>query len=228
MMAMLGLVFLQQLACWAVLPIGEATSRAAIAFLFTVALLPVLQPTEVTIASVVYALCHGALTGLTWAALLDLFAFLGETIDLQRGVSIASVYDPSAGSHSPLAELFRQFGLRQAALLGVFPSICESGIAFTRRLPVWNGGYWPDALAVIEMQGALLAEGMGAIAPLLLAMLGIDWVVGQLQRIAPGIQPLVDGVAIKGCCLLLLCSAVLPTQIEFVNASLLETIGFIN
>lgn len=217
-----GIVLLHNVTCWSLLPLGDMTSRIAVALVLTLCFIPEVATSwhlvvDANLRTAFVALLMGALTGCAWASLVEIVASIGELFDLQRGQTLVGVYDGNTGITSSFALLLKQFSLHTLALMGMFPLVCASCHVFVTQPKLWVDFSPNGALSLLSFHSGLFEAAVVVCAPVMAAHLGIDWVVGKLHSNAPGLQPMVDGFVIKSLVLLLLCSQQVPLLVEFLS-----------
>lgn len=148
-----------------------------------------------------------AAVGVTLALLLSL-AFraaeaAGRIVDVVRGANVGEVLAPLSGEReSPASLLTGMLAVVVFAELGGLPRLAE---ALARSYEVLPVGGWADATAwrgaiarVMVIAGGLLETAVGLAAPIIVAVLLTDVVLGLMARAAPGIPVYFVGLPLKG------------------------------
>jgi flagellar biosynthesis protein FliR len=141
----------------------------------------------------------GATLGLGVLMAFAGFAVAGRLVDLQVGFGLAQVFDPLTRSLAPV--LSAVFGLFAAVFFFVVDGhhALVRGVAYSvERFPV--GRAWPLAAAAdpIALQAAaLFTLGFALAAPVVLALLLVEFVLGVISRNLPQMNMLVMGIPVK-------------------------------
>lgn len=158
-----------------------------------------LQDPGALVAALLREAAVGATLGLGVLMAFAGFTFAGRVLDLQVGFGLAQVLDPLTRTRVPV--LSSAFG----ALGAVFFFIVNGHHALLRGL-AYSLEQWPvgqgwrgDAAAqpLIQQMGALFALGFGLAAPVVLALLLVEFALGVISRNLPQMNILVLGMPIK-------------------------------
>lgn len=184
-----------------------ATVRVAIIVgLACVVALPFAQPAGIAVADIgglVQAVLReaavGATLGLGILVAFAGFSLAGRLIDVQVGFGIAQVFDPLTRTRAPV--LSAVFGLFAAVFFFVADGhhAVVRGIAYSvERFPVGR----PFALAsaaepMAANVAALFALGFALAAPVVLALLLVEFALGVVSRNLPQMNMLVMGIPVK-------------------------------
>jgi flagellar biosynthetic protein FliR len=141
----------------------------------------------------------GATLGLGVLMAFAGFSLAGRLVDVQIGFGIAQVFDPSTRSQVPV--LSAVFGL----LAAVFFFLVDGhhallrGIAYSvERFPVGRGGTFAGAAEVlVRGMAALFTLGFALPAPIVLALLLVEFALGVVSRNLPQMNMLVMGMPVK-------------------------------
>ena len=186
--------------------------RIGVSMLLVLALLPALSPATLAAANITgvsYLVYFGKelLIGLTMAKMIDLlyqtFVSFGAIVDLSRGATIASVYDPvTQQQQSILGLFFLQCGIVLFLVLGGHMVVIEAFADSLATLP-------PTELLPARLQGEtavtqilvlfaqMLIVAVKLSAPVLAVILLVDVVLGLLNRVAPQVQVYFLGLTAK-------------------------------
>jgi flagellar biosynthetic protein FliR len=184
-----------------------ATVRAAIVLgLACVIAMPFARPASVAVAdvgalteSVLREAAVGAMLGLGILMAFGGFALAGRMVDVQIGYGIAQVFDPLTRTRAPV--LSAVFGLFAAVFFFVADGhhALVRGIAFSvDRFPV--GQAFPLAGAaepLVAQMAALFTLGFALAAPVVLALLLVEFALGVVSRNLPQMNMLVMGIPVK-------------------------------
>lgn len=141
----------------------------------------------------------GATLGLGVLMAFGGFALAGRLVDVQLGFGLAQVFDPLTRTRVPIVSSV--FGLFAALLFFIFNGhhVLLRGIAYSvERFPVgggWNGEAAAGPLA--QQMGSLFALGFALAAPVVLALLLVEFALGVISRNLPQMNMLLIGIPAK-------------------------------
>jgi len=177
---------------------------ASLAFTMAMAPLPGLVPAEQEfIGNTLFCIVREGLIGAIMGSAVQMpFAALrgaGSLMDMQTGLSMAHMVDPSSGqSQTALSSFMGTLSL--VIFLGLDGHLWVlDGLASSfRTLPV--GGPWPRLAGIgawIEMTGLILATTLQAAAPIVALMLLTEFTLGIVSRVLPQLNLLVLGQPVR-------------------------------
>ncbi len=191
-------------------------ARIAMAIIFTVLLcsfVPVTkQPADV---SFFLALSLNALFGILIAfianCILQVMDAGGDMINMQMGLSAANVMDPTTNQQtSVMGRFFSLVGLILFINLGGFYWLFNAFIRSFEVFPIWSVSFPLEQLIntkyLIEITSNVLYVGLQIAAPVLLATLGQDIILGVISRTAPQVNVFTMSFLFKpvlGCAILI-------------------------
>lgn len=187
-----------------------ARLRIGISLLLVAIFMPTLTPpapVELASGEFLALIVKEALIGLTLATIVMIMyhtiTSFGALVDLARGATIASVFDPfSKQQQSLLGAFFLQVAVVLFLTLGGHLVIIEALGQSLISMPLYE-------LAPVDLTGAAMTTGMIGLltklfvvaiqltAPVLLVVVLLDVVLGLLNRVAPQIQVYFLGLTIK-------------------------------
>jgi flagellar biosynthesis protein FliR len=127
------------------------------------------------------------------------FALAGRLVDVQIGFGLAQVFDPLTRSRVPvLSSAFSLFAAVFFFLVNGHHAVLR-GIAYSvERFPVGHAWRLSAAAEPLAREGAaLFALGFALAAPVVLALLLVDFALGAIARNLPQINMLLLGVPLK-------------------------------
>jgi flagellar biosynthetic protein FliR len=141
----------------------------------------------------------GATLGLGVLMAFAGFSLAGRLVDVQVGFGIGQVFDPSTRSQVPV--LTAAFGLLAAVFFFLIDGhhALLRGIAYSvERFPVGRGTA-PAAAAepMVHGMAALFTLGFALAAPIVLALLLVEFALGVVSRNLPQMNMLVLGIPVK-------------------------------
>jgi flagellar biosynthesis protein FliR len=141
----------------------------------------------------------GATLGLGILMAFGGFALAGRLVDVQIGFGLAQVFDPLTRSRVPvLSSAFSLFAAVFFFLVNGHHAVLR-GIAYSvERFPVGQAWRLSAAAEPLAREGAaLFALGFALAAPVVLALLLVDFALGAIARNLPQINMLLLGVPLK-------------------------------
>ena len=133
----------------------------------------------------------GVTTGFVAAAAFRAAEAAGRLADVGRGATLAAVLSPDAGGRaSPMGDLYAFVAMLvfvEVGGLGMFASAIARGY---QAIPLggWSSADGERALATVLLSvGRLMESAVALAAPVLVAMVLADLVLGLVGRVAPGL-----------------------------------------
>lgn len=140
----------------------------------------------------------GALLGLGVHVVLAALALAGRLMDVQTGFAIGSVFDPVTGTNSNVIG-------SMTALLGVVAFVLSNAhlklaqlVSFSLEvLPLGTLPQFDDPLKPLLAAGSMFSLGLALAAPVAIALLLTDLVIGVASRNMPQVNVFVLAIPIK-------------------------------
>ena len=191
-------------------------AKIAIAIIFTVILcttVPVTkQPQDVSfILSIGLNAAFGMFLAYIANCILQVMDAGGDMINMQMGLSAANVMDPSTSQQtSVMGRFFSLLGLIIFINLGGFYWLFSAFVRSFEIFPIWSASLPLEQLInvehLIELTSNVLYVGLQIAAPVLLATLGQDIILGVISRTAPQVNVFTMSFLFKpilGCAILI-------------------------
>lgn len=196
-------------------------ARVGFTLIFTVMLSMILKPTPPTTGvSIVYAiiinyLC-GALIGYIVNCIVKAIESGGDMINMQQGVSSATIMDPTTSSQiSIMGRIFSLLGLIIFLEIGGAYWTFNAFIRSFEIFPVFGTMVPLDEIVnmpyLVKITSNVLYIGLQIAAPVLLATLGQDIILGIISKTAPQVNVFQMSFLFKPCLGALLLIIVLPS-----------------
>lgn len=162
-------------------------------------------------------------------AFFDLFASVGSLVDLARGASFATVFDPLAQAQAPALELFLRvllvavflsMGLHRELIVALCHGFHElpPGTVSTANI---------DARATLALVNDLATLAVRIALPFLIGMLLLDLSLALIQRAAGRLEIHVIGTSAKALAGLALLVALLPMLVRvWIDGGFASLLGF--
>ncbi len=190
--------------------------KVSFALIFTIILTSVIpitpQPADVSLILVIALnVLFGALIAFIADCILQVMEAGGDMINMQMGLSAASVMDPASGHQtSVMGRFFSLIGIILFINLGGIYWLFNAFVRSFEIFPVWATSIPLEQLInlpyLVEITSNILYVGLQIAAPVLLATLGQDIILGVISRTAPQINVFTMSFLFKpilGCCILL-------------------------
>ena len=134
----------------------------------------------------------------------------GDMINMQMGLNAASVMEPSTSQQSSVVgRFFALFGLILFINIGGFYWLFSAFLRSFEIFPVWAAGFDIEQLVnipyLVEITSNVLYVGLQIAAPVLIATLGQDIILGIISRTAPQVNVFTMSFLFKpimGCAIL--------------------------
>lgn len=140
----------------------------------------------------------GMMLGLGTHIVLAAFAFAGRLLDIQIGFGIGSVFDPvTRASANVMASLMSVLGV---TLFFITDAHLALASLVTRSATVFPLGTMPtfdDPMRMLAAAGAMFSMGLALAAPVVLALLVADVLVGVASRNLPQVNVLMLSIPLK-------------------------------
>ena len=214
-------VFCRSCGLLAVLPLLELernwAGRLLLAGIFSLSLcltckVDLTQAAEMGALQLVAEAGLGALIGLPVAFFVSAAVLAGELIDAGRGQTIAQVYDPFSGAQSSLlATVFGQYSFAFVLAAGggtTLYQVLANSLAELMPGQVAQLAISDLAYRTFIQAAELLIKGMHFVLPLLFVLATIEFLIGWVPKLVPGMQlqtesfmlkTLVSGVFLLNC-----------------------------
>lgn len=194
--------------CPVFFPTGSPRTLKAVACVaFTLAMAPLpgagLTVAHITDAARIASLLREALLGAVMGSAVQIpFAALrgaGALMDMQTGLSMAHMVDPSGGgSQTALASFFGLLSLLVFLTLDGHLWLLKGLAAGFTTLPI--GGHWPSNEGLgawIALSSQVLTVAVQAAAPIIALMLLTEFSLGVISRVLPQLNMLVLGQPVR-------------------------------
>lgn len=172
--------------------------KIGFAFILTIALTGVLKPSappagNSIVLSIVLNIAVGAMIGYMARLILVAIDAGADMINMQMGLSSAMVLDPSTQSQISIMEkLFAIFGILIFIHLGGIYWLFQAFMRSFEIFPIYAISIPLDKIVnmpyLIEMTSNVLYMGLQIAAPVLLATLGQDIILGIISKTAPQVN----------------------------------------
>lgn len=148
--------------------------------------------------------------------------FAGRIIDMEVGVSMANLMDPTTNQSSGVSSVIYQYGIMLMLLLTGLHRYFIQALAETFRLIPINGAIFDsDRLleSMIRFMGDYITIGFRICLPVFAVMLLLNAVLGIMTKVAPQMNMFSVGMQLKvlvGLCVLFLTIGMLPDVSNFI------------
>ena len=142
--------------------------------------------------------------------------FSGRIIDMETGLSMASLIDPTTNQDTSITGMFYQYAVMLLLIIsGMYQYILKALVESFILIPINSALFIPDRLMTVMLK--FLADyiliGFRICLPIFAAMLILNAVLGILARVAPQMNMFAVGIQLKvfvGLGILFLTAGMLP------------------
>lgn len=175
-----------------------------------------------------------ALTGflIGWGAQIctTVTAFAGSVADMEIGISMVSLMDPTTRQQSTFTGVFYQYIFTLFMIFsGMYQYLLQALIDSFTLIPVNGAVFRTDALlqSIIMFLGDYITMGFRIILPIFCTMLLLNAVLGILAKVSPQMNMFAVGMQLKvlvGLGILFLTVRMLPSAADYVFAEMKRVI----
>jgi flagellar biosynthetic protein FliR len=179
--------------------------KAGLVVLITALLYPVCGPRDLSLSPAVLArvmlgeMLIGVLLGLAVQLVFDAAEFAGQLVGMQVGYSLVNVLDPNTQVETPVVSVFMQMLVTLLFLqMNVHHWLLRSLAASFRYLPAGSAAVNGQLVhALLHAAGGIWLAGVQLAAPVLIATMLADLVMGFLGKASPQLPVLFLGLSVK-------------------------------
>ncbi len=141
----------------------------------------------------------GVVLGFITQLFLSTILVASETMDMESGLGMATIYDPASGVQMPM------FGSILTTMFVIYFFVTNSHLSYIKIfaisydfIPVGYKSINPDvAMIIVNYFGTVLALAMKLAIPLVIAQLLLEFCVGILMKAVPQIQVMQVNIQVK-------------------------------
>lgn len=164
----------------------------------------------------------GLLMGYGCNICTTIISFAGRIMDMETGLSMASLMDPMTRENMSISGMLYQYGVLLLLMVsGMYQYIIKALVESYELIPVGQALFLPDRLFSVMMK--FLADyiliGFRICLPLFAVMIILNAVLGILAKVAPQMNMFAVGIQIKvfvGLCVLLFTTILLPQVADMI------------
>ncbi len=166
--------------------------------------------------------CLGILIGFSANICMSVVQFAGSLIDMDIGLSMASMFDPVSRQQVGFTGTVYQYGMLLILMIsGMHYYILRALVASFDLIPVGRVHFNMDAMFVtmLKILKDIMLLGFRIFLPIFAAMLLLNTVLGILTKVAPQLNMFTVGIQIKilvGLCILFITIGLLPSISEMI------------
>lgn len=209
-----------------------APVKAVLALTFAVLVYPAyaahaIAPGTGLLSAVASELLIGAVIGLGAQMVFEAVQLAGQTMGLQMGLSLATVFDPSSNADSPVMSTFVQMlAVLIFLALNAHVALLRAVAGSYQWLPPGTELRWAmvSEWGSRALAGALIAAVQLA-GPVVLATICVDIVLGFIGKASPQIPVLLVGISIKAVVALVILFVALRFWPDLIGRQLEAAIG---
>ncbi len=172
----------------------------------------------------------GLMVGLGTSMCSAIVNFAGHIVDMETGLSMVTLMDPSTRESSSITGIFYQYVLMLMLIVSGMYRYLFGALADTFVLvPVSGTMFKMDSLmvSVVKFLGDYIIIGFRICLPVFCVTLMLNAILGVLAKISPQLNMFAVGIQLKilvGLSVLLLSASMLPDAANFIFRQMKETI----
>ncbi len=164
----------------------------------------------------------GAIIGYSASICNTIVDFAGRIMDMETGLSMSNLMDPTTGQSSSITGVLYQYGVMLMLIVSGMHRYLLAALAETFTLIPVNGAIFnTDALleSVISFAKDYIMVGFRICLPLFATMLLLNAVLGIMAKVAPQMNMFAVGMQLKvlvGICILFFTVSLMPSVSGFI------------
>lgn len=177
----------------------------------------------------------GAIVGYSAAICNSIVDFAGRIIDMESGLSMSNLMDPTTGMSGSMTGVMYQYAVTLMLIITGMHRYLITALAQTYILiPVDGAVFNSDKLlaSVIKFAGDYIEIGFRICLPVFAVMLLLNAVLGIMAKVAPQMNMFAVGMQLKvlvGICILFFTASLMPTVANFIYTEMKTMIAtFVN
>lgn len=154
----------------------------------------------------------------------------GQLVDFQSGFSMASVYDPSAGSQiSNYGKIYYWLSMSIFFILDIHHMLIESLVESFKNIPLTEISYTSlGVLEIIKLFSNVFALGFKLAVPIVVVVLVTDIVLAIISRTIPQINVLMLGMPLKSLMSFILTLLMMSWLLESIGKNIMLLPAYLN
>lgn len=164
----------------------------------------------------------GLVIGFSVSICSSILTLAGQVIDMETGLSMANLLDPTTREMSSITGVFYQYMVTLMLILtGMHRYILTALIETFSLIPVNGAVFSSDKLlaAMIRFMGDYILIGFRICLPVFAVMLLLNAILGIMARVSPQMNMFAVGLQMKvlvGLCVLFLTASMIPGIADFI------------
>lgn len=205
------------------------TVRAGFSLFFTVLLYHVLPDTEIVYEGllgytviVLKEVVTGLLLGFGTNFCTSIMAFAGQIADMEMGLSMASMYDPTTKQQTSISGVLYNYMIMLMLIIsGMYRYLLSAFVEAYTLIPI-NGAVFKEEKLMTAFVGFMtdfFIIGFRICLPVFLVMILLNSILGVLAKVSPQLNMFAVGLQLKvlvGLGILFLTTTMLPDAASFV------------
>lgn len=212
--------------------------KVGLSFFVSMLLFPATQPHQELVYNTVlgYAVLvakealTGLLLGLSVSICMSITSFAGKIIDMEIGLSMANLMDPTTKEMSSVSGVFYQYMVTLILMISGLHRYLIQALAETFILIPVNGAvFHTDELlsAMLSFLANYIMIGFRICLPVFAVMILLNAVLGIMAKVAPQMNMFAVGIQLKvlvGLCVLFLTVGMIPGIADFIYTEMKRTL----
>ena len=164
----------------------------------------------------------GVLIGYSAAICNTIVDFAGRIMDMETGLSMSNLVDPSTGMMSSMSGVFYQYSIMIMLILSGMHRYLLSALAETFTLIPVNGAVFDSEKlleSILKFGRDYIEIGFRICLPVFAVMLLLNAVLGIMSKVAPQMNMFAVGMQLKvlvGICILFFTASLMPVVANFI------------
>lgn len=212
--------------------------KLGLAFFVSLLLFPATQPHPELVYNTVmgYAVLiakealTGLFLGLAVSICTSITSFSGKIIDMEIGLSMANLMDPTTKEMSTVSGVFYQYMVTLLLMIsGMYRYLIQALAETFTLIPVNGAVFNPDELlsSMLSFLSSYIMIGFRICLPVFAVMILLNAVLGIMAKVAPQMNMFAVGMQLKvlvGLCILFLTVGMIPGIADFIYTEMKRTL----
>jgi len=212
--------------------------KLGLSFFVSLLLFPVTQPHQELVYNTVlgYAVIiakealTGILLGLSVAICSSIISFAGRIMDMEIGLSMANLMDPTTKEMTSISGVFYQYMITLILMIsGMYRYLIQALAETFILIPVNGAVFNADELlaSMLNFLANYIMIGFRICLPVFAVMILLNAVLGIMAKVAPQMNMFSVGIQIKvlvGLCILFLTVGMIPGMADFIYTEMKRTL----
>ena len=212
--------------------------KVGLCFFISILLFPVTQPHPELVYNTVFGYAviiakealTGLLLGLSVSICSSIVTFAGKIIDMEVGLSMANLMDPTTKEMTSVSGVFYQYMVTLILMIsGMYRYLIQALAETFILIPINGAVFNTDELlsAMLSFLANYIMIGFRICLPVFAVMILLNSILGIMARVAPQMNMFAVGIQLKvlvGLCVLFLTVGMIPGIADFIYTEMKRTL----